>query len=123
VEKGNIQIWGTAMENCMSFLFNFARKAMLQVLPTAANLFPWKKTQDSFFPLCGCGKHKTNKHVLSNYSSPTALHRYTTRHNELLSVLVAWLRSAVTSDQQVYDDLPDAQVFLFVICSCTVGQT
>jgi len=108
------------MENCTSFLFNFARKAMLQVLPTAANLFRWKRTLDSFCPLCACGKHQINKHVLSNCSSPTALHRYSTHHNEVVSVLVAWLRSAVTSDQQVYADLPGAQVLpvcdLFVQC-------
>jgi len=49
-----------------------------------------------------------------------ALHRYTTRHNKVRSVLVAWLRSAVTSDQQVYADVPDAPVLpvcdLFVHC-------
>ena len=34
----NIQAWAAALDSLPSHLFNFARKALLQVLPTAANL-------------------------------------------------------------------------------------
>jgi hypothetical protein len=82
---------------------------VLQVLPTASNLFRWKRTLDPSCPLCACGKSQTNKRVLSNCSSATALHRYTNRHNEVLSV-IAWLRSSIAANQQLYADLPESDV-------------
>ena len=63
-----------------NYLFNFAWKAFLQVLPIAANLKRWNRTQDPLCPLCASGQAQTNKHVLSNCSCPTALHRYTDRY-------------------------------------------
>ena len=77
----NIELWVSTLNNLPAHLFNFARKAFLQVLPTAANLKRWNRTQDPSCPLCASGQTQTNKHVLSNCSCPTALHRYTVRHN------------------------------------------
>jgi hypothetical protein len=110
VEPKQITIWATTMENVPSFIFNFARKAMLQVLPTASNLFRWKRALDPSCPLCTNGKPQTNKHVLSNCGSAAALHRYTIRHNEVLSIIVQWLSSTLAAGQKLYADLPDAQV-------------
>ena len=36
IKKRNIETWATALDNLPSHLYNFARKALLQVLPTAA---------------------------------------------------------------------------------------
>ena len=110
VQSKNIELWVTTLENSSSLLFNFARKAMLQVLPTASNLVRWRRSLDPTCPLCGCGRPQTNKHVLSNCGATTALHRYTTRHNAVLAELVTWLRSAIAVDQELYADLPNAQV-------------
>ena len=38
IENKNIELWATTIDYLPSHLFNFARKALLQVLPTAANL-------------------------------------------------------------------------------------
>ena len=52
----------------------------------------------------------TNKHVLSNCSCPTALHRYTVRNNAVLSLLIAWLRSNISCQQRLYADLVEVNV-------------
>ena len=64
----------------------------------------------SLMPAMCVWKPQTNKYVLFSCGSETALHRYTTRHNEVLSVLIAWLKSTITAEQQLYADLPGAQV-------------
>ena len=92
VSGRNIELWVATLNNLPAHLFNFARKAFLQVLPTAANLKRWNRAQDPSCPLCASGQAQTNKHVLSNCSCPTALHCYTVRHNSVLSLLIAWLR-------------------------------
>ena len=78
---------------------------MLQVLPMASNLVRWGRLADPTCTLCASGAVQTNKHVLSNCSSPTALHRYTTRHNEVLKLLIQWLSTVITKDYSIYSDL------------------
>ena len=116
----NIELWVTTLNNISSHIFNFARKAFLQVLPTAANLKRWGRTQDPSCPLCASGQPQTNKHVLSNCSCPTALHRYTERHNAVLALLITWLRSNISREQQLYADLVEVNVLpvcdLFISC-------
>ena len=56
-----IQAWAAALDSLPSHLFNFARKALLQVLPTAANLKRWNRVEDPSCPLCACGQSQTNK--------------------------------------------------------------
>ena len=109
-EKKSIETWATTLDNLPSHLFNFARKALLQVLPTAANLKRWNRVQDATCSLCASGKVQTNKHVLSNCGSPTALRRYTVRHNEMLCLIINWLRSCLTSEQLIYGDLPESNI-------------
>ena len=92
----NIELWVTTLNNLPAHLFNFARKAFLQVLPTAANLKRGNRTQNPSCPLCASGQVQTNKHVLSNCSCPTALHRNTVQHNAVLSLLIDWLRSNIS---------------------------
>ena len=116
----NIQAWAAALDSLPSHLFNFARKALLQVLPTAANLKRWNRVQDPSCPLCACGQSQTNKHVLSNCSNAAALRRYTVRHNDILSLLISWLTSVKSASQLLYADLSDTRVLpicdLFTSC-------
>ena len=39
----NIELWVTTLNSLPAHLFNFARKAFLQVLPTASNLKRWNR--------------------------------------------------------------------------------
>jgi len=120
VSGKNIELWVTTLNNISPRLFNFARKAFLQVLPTAANLKRWGRAQDPSCPLCASGQPQTNKHVLSNCSCATALHRYTVRHNSVLSLLIAWLKSSLSTGQLLYADLAEGNVLpvcdLFINC-------
>ena len=43
-------------------------------------------------------------------SCPTALHRYTVRHNAVLSLLIDWLRSNISGQQRLYADLVEVNV-------------
>jgi len=45
---------------------------------------------------------------LSNCSSTAALHRYTARHNEVLSILLLWLKAVLPSAATLFSDLPDS---------------
>jgi len=83
---------------------------MLQALPTASKLVRWKRTTEASRPLCSCGIVQTNKHVLSNYSSATARHRYTTRHNDVLNLLIGLLKVVLPRDKLLYADVDDAAV-------------
>src|SRR6218665_3630624 len=78
-------------------VYNFERKALQQQLPTAANLARWKKTSDASCQLRNSGKPQTNKHVLSNCSSPAALERYKSRHNGILETMGDWLAREISS--------------------------
>ena len=59
-------------------------------------------------PLCKADIAQTSKHVLSNCPSPIALTRYTARHNEILQILVSWLRTAISPEKQLLADLPNS---------------
>jgi len=114
--KVNISLCSSTIEHTSAVLHNFSQKAMLQVLPTASNLVRLKKLTDQSCFLFTCGRAQTNKLILSNCGSPTALHRYTTRHNEssdYLSVGCDWWCLAFT----VYTPTPMTTVlFQYVIC-------
>ena len=75
---------------------------MMNQLPTLHNLKLWSCT-DKLVPKCGVDQ--TNKHVLSNCSSPDALAQYTDRHNQVLELLVKWIVPQLKSTQILYCDL------------------
>jgi len=120
VSSKNIEIWASTIDNLPTHLFNFARKALIQVLPTAANLKRWNRVQDASCPLCAKGTPQTNKHVLSNCSSATALHRYTVRHNDILSILISWIKASISPNQSLYADISDISVLPVcdLFCNC-----
>ncbi len=75
-------------------------------LPTLHNLMLWKLWNCSPTNLCPkCGKDQTNKHVLSNCSSPDALAQYTDRHNQVLELIAKWIVPQLKSSQTLYCDL------------------
>ena|ERR1051325_5971777 len=59
---------------------------------------------NSKFMLC-LNQGQTNKHVLSNCSSPAALGRYTARHNSVLLLVPNWSKSVIASEQAMFVDL------------------
>jgi hypothetical protein len=97
------------VERLNGTIFNFAHKALLQVLPTASNLARRRKTDDPNCPLCKKCCPQTNKHVLANCSAPAALQSYTTRHNEILQIIVMWLQTVIPSPQEIFADLGEGQ--------------
>ena len=103
----------------MGTVFNFARKALLQVLPTASNLVRWGRTQDPNCSLCKKQVPQTNKHVMSNYFAPPALSRYKERHDKVLTLIVSWLRSVASPDQKVYYDLDNNDL---QVCDLFIGR-
>ena len=107
VEELDIKIWGNTIQRCSNLIFNFAHKSLLQVLPTAANLKRWNISIDPNCPLCGKNMPQTNKHVLANCSAPAALNRFTARHNEIVQMIYLWLKTVISTNQQVLVDLPN----------------
>ena len=99
----NIQIWKQTMDSLPGYVFNFARKAMMSLLPTLHNLKLWNCSPSNLCPKCG--KDQTNKHVLSNCSSPDALARYTNRHNQILELMAKWIVPRLKNNQTLYCDL------------------
>src|SRR6267154_1706782 len=71
----NIQLWKQVMDSLPEHVSNFVRKAMMSQLPTLHDLKLWNCSSTNLCP--GCGLDQTNKHVLSNCSSPDALAQYT----------------------------------------------
>src|SRR6266516_6712925 len=84
-------------------VFNFARIAMMNQLPTLHNLKLWSCSLTNLCPKCG--KDQTNKHVLSHCSSPDALAQYTNRHNQIIELMAKWIVPQLKSNQFRYCDL------------------
>ena len=108
VSGGEVKAWVRFMEQMSACIFNFTHKALLQVLPTNSLLFLWKRATSSICTLCNGAASQTNKHVLSNYSSPAALLRYTRWHNAVLLVILEWLKGVIPGSARLYADLSDS---------------
>ena len=105
-DEKTINSWSTLINDLLpERLFLFVRKAFQQQLPTASNLFRWKKTDSNLCQLCG--SVQTNKHALNNCGSPAALTRYKSRHDHVLSILAQWITSVVKDESAVYVDLDE----------------
>jgi len=98
-----INLWNNCVDQLPGYLYNFTRKAIQAQLPTMDNLHRWGRAQSGACPLCG--HIQSNKHVLSNCDSASALSRYTTRHNRLIELLVDWMRPKLPPDVEIYSDL------------------
>ena len=107
ISRQNIVSWSAVLDSLPQHLFTFARKALIQQLPTASNLFKWKKIAKP--ECCLCNRVQSNKHVLANCSAPTSLERYTRRHNNVLLLIATWLRSVKSDGQELYVDFPSTE--------------
>ena len=108
LNRSAITRWAKEIDKLAGLLFNFARKALIQQLPTAANLFRWGKATDPLCPLCKtCSQ--TNKHVISNCSSPVALERYKWTHDDVLTILVDAIIHGSKPSLKIFADLNDPQ--------------
>src|SRR6266516_2587029 len=76
---------------------------MMCQLATLHNLKIWNCAPTNLCPKCGVDQ--TNKHVLSNCSSPDALARYTNRHNTILEMIAKWIVQKLKSNQSLFCDL------------------
>jgi len=99
----NIQHWKHAMDSLPEHVHNFARKAIMNQLPTLNNLKLWSCSPTDLCPRCGLVQ--TNKHVLSHCSSPDALARYTNRHNKILLLIANWIAPHMGEAKVLYCDL------------------
>ena len=106
VSKQNIILWSVTLESMPQCIFSFARKAILQQLPTASNLYRWKKNSSLVCNLCNSDMVQTNKHVMNNCSNAKALERYSQRHDNVLSLLAGWILSTKSTEQELFVDLP-----------------
>ena len=70
----------------------------------------WKKITDKQCVLCKRDIPQTNKHVLSNCPAPAALLRYTSRHNDVLQLLIIWLKSVISNSQEIFADINDDKI-------------
>ena len=76
---------------------------MMNQLPTLHNLKLWNCSPTNLCPKCGVDQ--TNKHILSNCSSPDALAQYTSRHNTVLEIIVKWIVPQMNSNQTLFCDI------------------
>jgi len=103
IPSGQIKQWNSSIEQLPGYIYNFTRKAVQSQLPTCLNLFRWRRAPSNACPKCG--QIQSNKHVLSNCSSPEVLERYTGRHNTILSLLIEWMRPKLNQNVQIFCDL------------------
>ena len=107
ISRSNIISWSVVLESMPQHIFNFARKALIQQLPTASNLFRWKKIGKP--ECCLCNRFQSNKHVLANCSAVVSLERYTRRHNNILQLLAEWISTTKSVNQSLYVDIHPEQ--------------
>jgi len=99
----NIASWKQTIDLLPEHVFIFVRKAMMNQLPTLKNLKLWGRSATDLCPRCGCCQ--SNKHVLSNCSSPEVLARYLDRHNQILKIIALWIKSNLGENKTLYCDL------------------
>ena len=103
VTHKNILLWKQAIDSLPEHVFNFTRRAMMCQLATLHNLKIWNCATSNLCP--NCGVDQTNKHVLSNCSSPDALARYTIRHNTILDIIAKWIVPKMKPNHSLFCDL------------------
>src|SRR5260221_1772544 len=103
IKSQRIAAWSEEVQKMPAVLFNFVRKGLQQQLATLSNLCRWGKMTSNLCPLCN--QIQTNKHILSNCSSPCVLQRYKRRHDAALYILCNWLRTALIPEAVLHADI------------------
>jgi hypothetical protein len=99
------RVWMDGLLALPSHLLRYQTKALLDVLPTNANLFRWKKRADN---LCGlCHKYETIAHVLNNCQP--CLDKYRWRHDSVLKVIASFCEQSLVPGCEMYVDLAPAE--------------
>ena len=103
IPSARIGLWTKILKTLPSVIFCFVRKSLMQQLPTMSCLKRWGKQQSGACPLCH--QEQTNKHVLSNCSSPSALQRYKLRHDAVLYWICNWIKPTLGKDVKLHADI------------------
>ena len=108
VQRTTISIWSEALNSSPQYLFNFVRKALLQQLPTAGNLYRWKKVDSPNCGLCKSGE-QSKKHVPSHCSAKCSLTRSTSCHDKISNICL----NTIFVSSHMYPENPEGtQVIL-----------
>src|SRR6266496_3556051 len=97
--------WSQHLALINSNVANFARRALMRVLPTNSNLHRWGKSSSDTCP--SCAGLETENHILNNCPTAAQKGRYTWRHNAVLKILVQHIQSHLLADDEIFADLPD----------------
>ena len=96
-EKGKpdaAKVWAKALEGVCDEYLKFALNSAVDTLPHKANLYLWKKHNNSSCPLCG--EKQTLIHVLNACKVALDERRYNPRHDAILSLIVIFLTSKIS---------------------------
>ncbi len=97
--------WSQHLALINSNVANFARRALMRVLPTNSNLHRWGKLPSDSCP--SCAGTETENHILNNCPTSAQQGRYTWRHNAVLKILVQHIQTHLSEGDEIFVDLPD----------------
>src|SRR6266496_2661260 len=116
--------WSQHLALINSNVANFARRALMRVLPTNSNLHRWGKLSSDSCP--SCAGLETENHILNNCPTSAQQGRYTWRHNAVLKILVQHIQSHLVAGDEIFVDLPDlinpVDLFTNILPDITVVQ-
>jgi len=97
--------WSSHISTVSPVISNLARKALIQCLPTNANLHRWYRSCSGSCP--SSGEQETENHVLNNCCPFAVQGRYTWCHNAVLRLITSHLQLHLSTSDVLYVDLPD----------------
>ncbi len=97
--------WSHHLALINSNIANFARRALMRVLPTNSNLHRWGKLPSDSCP--SCAGPETENHILNNCPTSAQQGRYTWRHNSVLKILAQHVLLHLPEGNEMFVDLPD----------------
>ena len=97
------KVWAKALEGVCDEYLKFALNSAVDTLPHKANLYLWKKHNNSSCPLCG--EKQTLIHVLNACKVARDERRYNPHHDAILSLIVTFLTSKISPTAHLTSDL------------------
>ena len=94
-------VWKAYMFNLKQGTMKFLLNAAIDTLPTAANLFKWKKSTSNKCKLCKCVQ--TTNHILNNCKVSLENGKFLWRHNNIVNYV---LKCLDLSKFTVHSDIP-----------------
>ena len=111
------KVWSLAVGNLTSTSLKFRLNAASDTLPHNCNLKLGGRRVSSAFLLCG--QHQTLHHVLNHCPVALELRRCSHRHDAVLNVIDALVRTHLTPLQQMIADLPGSSYHYLPQIGCT----